>query len=121
MNERRDRRSYRDADIWVPWRWPIELAATVQEQGSCPLDVSIVDLSLTGCRVWAGFRLTAGRPARIVIDGFAPLRGHVVWAEDWYAALRFDTHIHTSVLTHLVARHPPRPTPIHAISDATPP
>lgn len=116
MNHRMERRSTRDAGEWTPWRWPVDMAATVQEQGSCPFAIKVVDLSLTGCRIWAGFRLTPGRPARITMDGFAPLRGRVVWAEDWYAAIAFDRLIHTSVLTHLISRHPPQP-PIDSAND----
>lgn len=87
------------------------MTATVQEQGCCAFTIKVVDLSMTGCRIWAGFRLIPGRRARIVIDSFAPLRGQVAWAENWYAAIRFDRLIHISVLTHLISRHPPRPIP----------
>jgi hypothetical protein len=110
MMQRVERRpTIRNSQEWSPWRWPVDMPAVVQEHLSCAFDIKVVDISLVGCRIWAGFRLTPGRPARITMDGFAPFRGHVVWAEDWYAGLEFDRLIHTSVLTHLVARHPPRP------------
>ena len=112
MTQRRERRSVRDVQDWAPWRWPVDMSAIVQEQGSCAFAIKVVDLSLTGCRLWAGFRMVPARPVRITMDGFAPFRGRVVWAENWYAAIQFDQLIHSSVLTHLVSRYPPQPLSI---------
>lgn len=90
----------------APWRWPVDLPATVQEHRSCAFDVRIVDLSLTGCRLWAGFRLKPGRQARIAVEAFAPFDATIIWSEHWYAGLRFRHPLHLAVLHHLVAGHP---------------
>lgn len=106
MMARVDRRPSRDGIAQVPWRWPVDLPATLAEHRGCAFDVRIIDLSLTGCRLWAGFRLTPGRPARITVEAFAPFDATIVWSENWYAALRFRHPLHPAVLRHLVTGHP---------------
>lgn len=91
----------------MPWRWPVELAATVQEHRGCAFEIRVLDISLSGCRLWAGFRLKPGRRAKLTIDGFAPLDATIIWSENWFAALRFDHFLHPSVLRHIVDRYPP--------------
>lgn len=101
-----DRRPARHAATPSPWRWPVDLPATVQEHRSCAFDIRVLDISLSGCRLWAGFRLKPGRRARLKIDGFAPFDATIIWSEDWYAALRFDHPLHLAVLRHFVSRYP---------------
>jgi len=91
----------------APWRWPVDLPARIQEQRSCAFDIRVLDLSLTGCRLWAGFRLRPLARAKLIVDGFAPFGATIMWSEHWFAALRFDQPLHLSVLRHLVACHPP--------------
>ena len=106
MSARGDRSVRRDEASGAAWRWPVDLPAKVQEHRSCAFDVRIVDLSLTGCRLWAGFRLKPGRAAKIAVEGFAPFDATIMWSENWYAALRFRHPLHSAVLHHLVAGHP---------------
>ncbi len=90
----------------TPWRWPVDLAATVQEHRSCAFDIRVLDISVSGCRIWAGFRLKPGGRAKLTIEGFAPFEATVVWSENWFAALRFAHPLHLSVLRHLVMQYP---------------
>lgn len=108
-NERDLRRRFRRTpdDDWAPLRWPVALPATIEEHGSCALEVELVDLSSSGCRMWAGFRLTPGRVARLHIAGLATLKGRVVWSENWFAAVCFDTPLYPLVVQHLARSHPP--------------
>lgn len=105
MTKPNDLRLSRQIDNPAPIRWPVEIPARVYEHSSCPLPVTIVDISLTGCRIFAGFRLTPGRAATTFIENFAPFRGQVIWAENWSAGIRFDQHIHPSILGHIFNRY----------------
>lgn len=106
MDQRRQRRTDFDPPDWMPGRRPVAMAAFVQERGSCAFAIRVTDLSVSGCHLWAGFRLTPGRPARLHVAGFAPFRGTIAWAKDWQAGMHFDRMLHPAVLAHLVARHP---------------
>lgn len=97
---------------WDALRWPVEIPAMVQEGQICALDVTVVHLSVTGCRFWAGYRLTPGRHAKLIIAGFAPIKAKVMWSEKWFAALHFDAYLHASVVDHLRARYPAEREPI---------
>lgn len=87
---------------WRPIRWPADVAAEVREPRSCPLPVRIVELSISGCRVWAGFRLRTGGPAIVQVAGLAALAGRIVWARDWQASIAFDAPLHPAVVRHIV-------------------
>jgi hypothetical protein len=88
-------------------RWTVSLDAEVCEPLSCFLPLRIIDLSLSGCRVWAGYRLTTGRAVRIAIPGLAPIRATTIHAEQGYASFHFDTPLHPAILRHLVDGNPP--------------
>lgn len=98
-----------DAAEYSSLRWAVSIPAFLHEHQSCPLSVRIVDISTSGCRIWAGFRPTDGCPARLILSGIAPIRGRVAWTEGGAAAIRFDAGLHPAVLRHLVAGHPPDP------------
>ncbi len=89
-----------------PLRRAVAIDAEICEPLSCFLPIRIVDLSLSGCRAWAGFRLTEGRSVRLAIPGLAPVRATTISAQQGYAGFRFDTPLHPSILQHLVARYP---------------
>ena len=94
------------ADGRLPLRYPVTMPADIQERGSCPLPITIVDLSVDRCRLWGGFRLKPGHDATLRIDGFAQVKTTIIWCADLYAELVFATALHWSILNHLVARHP---------------
>lgn len=89
-----------------PLRRPLTMTAQLREQGSCLLPVTVLDLALDRCRLWAGFRLHHGRAVTLTISQFAEIKSTVLWSSDGYAELHFDRPLHPAILDHLVARHP---------------
>lgn len=89
-----------------PLRRPLAMTAELRERGSCLLPVTVLDLSLDRCRLWAGFRLRPGHGATLAISQFAEIGASILWSSDGYAELTFDRALHPAILDHLVARHP---------------
>ena len=92
--------------VWQPLRWPVNLRATLREQGVCDLPVKIVDISLTGCCVSTGFRTKVGAPARLAIADFTPFRATIVWSDQSRAALQFEHPLHLAVVRHIISLGP---------------
>lgn len=90
-------------------RWPVRLPAGIREAGSCVLDVTIVSLAVTDCRLRAGFRLAEGRGARLWIPALAPLGCRIMWSRDGQAGVEFDQRLHPAVVQHLARLYPAEP------------
>ncbi|WP_426265460.1 hypothetical protein [Sphingomonas sp. PWP1-2] len=97
---------------WDALQWPVEIPATIREGRGCAIDITIVNLSLGGCRVWAGYSLRTGRSGKLVIAKFSPITLDIVESEAWFATFRFDQPIHYSVLDHLRMLYPAGEQPI---------
>jgi hypothetical protein len=76
-------------------------------------DVTLSDLSLTGCRIEAVY-LTLFVGQRIILrpEGLEGLNGIVSWWTGPSAGIKFDTPLHPSVVDFLVAAHPDENRPI---------
>ena len=79
----------------------MELPAEILELRSCRLDVSLLELSIAGCGLWAGFRIRVERPITLFVDGFAPIKARTAWSNSGFAELLFDQHLHLSVVQHM--------------------
>ena len=90
-----------------PLRRPLTMVAELRERGSCSLPVTVLDLALDRCRLWAGFRLQPGREATLAINQFAAIKATILWSNGGYAELHLDRALHPAILDHLVMRHPP--------------
>lgn len=97
---------------WDALHWPVEIPATIQERRGCAIDITIVELSLGGCRAWAGYTLRTDRSGKLAIATFAPIAVEIVSSENWFATFRFDQPIHYTVLDHLRTVHPAGEQPI---------
>ena len=87
-------------------RWPVTMPADIRERGSCLLPVTLVDLAVDRCRLWAGFRVRPGNAATLAVKGLAPLKTTILWSAEWYAELVFHAPLHWSVLDHLRGVYP---------------
>lgn len=89
---------------WRPLRWPTDVPVELSAHRGCPLPVRLVELSTSGCRIWAGYRLTEGATVQLHVAGLAAISGKVVWAREWQGSIRFDNRLHPAVVGHIVAR-----------------
>src|SRR3954464_15616108 len=76
-------------------------------------DVTLSDLSVTGCRINAIY-MTLAVGQRIVLrpEGLEGLSAVVTWTSGPSAGLKFDVALHPSVLDYLVKLHPDESRPI---------
>lgn len=91
----------RRPDVWQPLSYRLELPAEILELRSCRLDISLLQLSVAGCGLWAGFRIRVERPITLFVDGFAPIKARTLWSNSGFAELQFDQHLHLSVVQHM--------------------
>jgi hypothetical protein len=100
---------FRRVDTWQPLGFRLELPAQIREFRSCRLDVWMLQLSVAGCGLWAGFRIRVDRPITLFVDGFAPIQAATAWSNNGFAELVFERHLHLSVVQHMT-----RESAIHA-------
>jgi len=92
---------FRRADTWQPLSYRLELPAEIREFRSCRLDILLLELSVAGCGLWAGFKIRIERPITLYVDGFAPIKAGTAWSDSGFAELMFDQHLHLSVVQHM--------------------
>lgn len=69
---------------------------------SGPRDVTVLDLSESGCRFADRYQgLLAGNEISIKIGPIGPIRATVRWCRDGFAGIAFDTPLYPSVLEHI--------------------
>jgi len=91
----------RRPDVWQPLSYRLGLPAEIRELRSCRLDIILLELSVAGCGLWAGFRIRVERPITLFVEGFAPIKARTVWSDSGFAELAFDQHLHLSVVQHM--------------------
>jgi len=92
---------FRRADTWQPLSYRLELPAEIREFRSCRLDILLLELSVAGCGLWAGFKIRTERPVTLFVEGFAPIKASTAWSDSGFAELMFDQHLHLSVVQHM--------------------
>ena len=92
---------FRRADAWQPLSYRLELPAEIREFRSCRLDILLLELSVAGCGLWAGFKIRTERPITLFVEGFAPIKASTAWSDSGSAELMFDQHLHLSVVQHM--------------------
>jgi hypothetical protein len=92
---------FRRADTWQPLSYRLQLPAEIREFRSCRLDILLLELSVAGCGLWAGFRIRVERPITLFLGGFAPIKARAAWSDSGFAELVFDQHLHLSVVQHM--------------------
>ena len=88
-------------------RWPVLLAATVAT-GTYKQNVSVVNLSVVGCRIQCDNGLPPTGYVLISLHGFAALDGKIIWSEDNSAGIVFHPPLHPAVLNQIVEQNPPQ-------------
>ncbi len=87
-------------------RLDVKLDAALRELGSSQrFDIHVDDLSLTGFRFNASFRLNVGQLVAVTIPGLAALEARVAWVDGFHYGCAFDRALHVAVFDHLVTRH----------------
>ena len=92
---------FRRDDTWRPLSYRLELPAEIREFRSCRLDILLLELSVAGCGLWAGFKIRVERPITLFVEGFAPIKASTAWSDSGFAELMFDQHLHLSVVQHM--------------------
>jgi hypothetical protein len=67
-------------------------------------EVTLLDISPTGCRVDLPERASVGQTVWVTLPGLQPIESKVVWLRDWVAGVEFATPLYPSVYDALVAR-----------------
>lgn len=92
---------FRRDDSWQPLSYRLELPAEIREFRSCRLDILLLEMSVAGCGLWAGFKIRVERPITLFVEGFAPIKASTAWSDSGFAELLFDQHLHLSVVQHM--------------------
>lgn len=92
---------FRRADTWQPLSYRLQLPAEIREFRSCRLDILLIEMSVAGCGLWAGFKIRVERPITLFVGGFAPIKARTVWSNSGFAELVFDQHLHLCVVQHI--------------------
>jgi hypothetical protein len=92
---------FRRDDSWRPLSYRLDLPAEIREFRSCRLDILLLELSVAGCGLWAGFKIRVERPITLFVEGFAPIKATTAWSDSGFAELLFDQHLHLSVVQHM--------------------
>jgi hypothetical protein len=92
---------FRRVDTWQPLSYRLELPAEIREFRSCRLDIMLIELSVAGCGLWAGFKVRVERPITLFVDNFAPIKARTLWSNSGFAELVFDQHLHLCVVQHM--------------------
>lgn len=70
-------------------------------------DISISDISSSGCRVAVGMMcIPIAQKVILSPHGMESIAGTVKWCFDGYAGIEFDRPIHIAVVDHLCRRYP---------------
>jgi hypothetical protein len=67
-------------------------------------EVTLLDISPTGCRLDLPERATVGQIVWVTLPGLQPIESRVVWLQDWIAGLAFASPLYPAVYDALVAR-----------------
>ncbi len=85
-------------------REAILLAASVREAGRPKLSARIIDISCSGCRLHVD-GVFAGESVWIAIPMLETCQARVIWQNEGFAAVEFQTALDEGVLGRVVARH----------------
>lgn len=87
-------------------RGAVDITIDVREYAGGRHKAHMVDLSLSGCRVFSVTYLSENKTIFITLPGFAPLEAEVVWKiRDEYGCA-FTQGLHPAVYDHIVAKFP---------------
>lgn len=76
----------------------------LRQPGERKYPASILDLSVTGCRIEFTKLVEAGQQVWIGLPGIENIHATVRWSDEWIAGVEFDRPLHPSVLELVVGR-----------------
>lgn len=83
------------------------IKATMQRHGKPRFGISVVDLSVNGCKVEFVDRPDVGERVHMRFDGLASIEGNVRWVAGIEAGIHFEAPIHAAVFDLLLLRSTP--------------
>jgi PilZ domain len=87
-------------------RGDVDITIDVRESAGGRHKAQMVDLSLSGCRIFSVTYLSEDRRIFITLPGFGPLEAEVVWRiKDEYGC-SFINGLHPAIYDHIVAKVP---------------
>jgi hypothetical protein len=100
-----DKRFNRD-DPRLSLRTEVEIGANIREPGLGSVDITILDLSITGFRMHCLTRLTGEKPVFLKLPSFAALESKICWKTGDYFGCEFLQSLHPAVYNHIIAKYP---------------
>jgi hypothetical protein len=85
-------------------RVPLRVHATLRERGGSKYEVTVFDLSRSGCRCEVLFATPPGSIIWIQIPGMAPIQTEIVWREGFLAGCKFATPLHPAIFDNLLKK-----------------
>ena len=76
----------------------------LRKSGYHRAEVSLLDISPTGCRLDLPERVAVGETVWVTFPGLQPIESKVAWSRDWEAGLEFASPIYPSVFDALTER-----------------
>ena len=84
-------------------RHSVYLSAQFRSRGQSAAPVTLLDLSMLGCRIEQSYSLQEGSYGWLKLDGLEAIYSRVAWRRDTFAGMEFDTPLHVRVVERLVA------------------
>lgn len=76
--------------------------ATVRQLGHEPVEATLMDLSIFGCRVNSDEVFDKGDRVFVRFDGSLPIAAQVIWSDDGETGCRFDKPLERAMLRSLI-------------------
>jgi hypothetical protein len=84
-------------------RHSVYLGAQFRGRGKSAAPVTLLDLSMLGCRIEQSYLLQEGSYGWLKLDGLEAIYSKVAWRRDTFVGLEFDVPLHERVVERLVA------------------
>ena len=106
MEARRRSNTFKRDDPRASLRTDVEIGAVIREPGLSSVDVTILDLSITGFRMRCLTRLTGEKPVFLKLPSFSALESKICWHDGDYFGCEFVQSLHPAVYEHIIAKYP---------------
>lgn len=84
----------------------VRVMADFRKPGRTPFRVTVIDLSVSGCRCDTTAKTIVGDQIWISIEGFAPIEAVIRWADHRGFGAEWMQPMHVSVCEHIGRTHP---------------
>lgn len=106
MESRAINKALKRDDPRASLRTDVVIGAVIREPGLGSVDITILDLSITGFRMLCLTRLTGEKPVFLKLPSFAALESKICWHEGDCFGCEFLQSLHPAVYNHIIAKYP---------------